>query len=352
MRHAAARLAEKGRRVGLITNDQAADLVDTALVSQDGLEVREVSGSCFCCNFRGLVEAAEELRRKAQAEIILAEPVGSCTDLAATLIQPLKSLFEEDYSLSPLSVVADPMRLLDVYENRLMKPNVRYLYRVQLEEADIILLNKIDLLKGDDLALIQGKTAASFVQAQVMPLSALEGTGVDLWLSSVLEERGTGRVVAVDYERYGKGEAELAWLNAKVRWYASATSTSNAVWQTLGSCLMDQLHQKLHEQKIEIGHVKCLIRNSRGYLRYSIIRLGGQISKEGSLSGETGEKVSMIFNARVEAAPVELEKQFFETLNCLTREGYLYEIRDYSCLSPAQPHPTYRMGGGDEYQVR
>ncbi|HBT77267.1 MAG TPA: hypothetical protein DEB39_10180, partial [Planctomycetaceae bacterium] len=58
---AAKTLTAEGKTVGLITNDQAPDLVDTRLLSRiDGLvgkgpegSVVEVSGSCFCCNFNG-----------------------------------------------------------------------------------------------------------------------------------------------------------------------------------------------------------------------------------------------------------------------------------------------------------
>ncbi|MCB0080402.1 MAG: hypothetical protein KDE47_05715, partial [Caldilineaceae bacterium] len=46
---AARRLAERGYRVGLITNDQGADLVDTALGTGAEIPVTEVAGGCFCC---------------------------------------------------------------------------------------------------------------------------------------------------------------------------------------------------------------------------------------------------------------------------------------------------------------
>ena len=46
----AVRLMNKGLRVGLITNDQAPELVDSELLKLSDLRVAEVSGSCFCCN--------------------------------------------------------------------------------------------------------------------------------------------------------------------------------------------------------------------------------------------------------------------------------------------------------------
>ena len=55
------RLMEQGRRVGLVTNDQAPELVDSEMLRQGRLAVAEVAGSCFCCNFNGLVDALKKL---------------------------------------------------------------------------------------------------------------------------------------------------------------------------------------------------------------------------------------------------------------------------------------------------
>jgi len=85
---AAERLERQGKRVGLIANDQAPDLVDTATLTQGGLPVTEVSGGCFCCRFDELASASERLMAEYEPDVILAEPVGSCTDVSATVLQP------------------------------------------------------------------------------------------------------------------------------------------------------------------------------------------------------------------------------------------------------------------------
>ena len=77
----AQRLMANGLRVGLITNDQAPELVDSRLLRQANLQVKEVAGSCFCCNFDGFTNAIKGLRKEVEADVILAEPVGSCISL-------------------------------------------------------------------------------------------------------------------------------------------------------------------------------------------------------------------------------------------------------------------------------
>ncbi len=90
LRESARRLIKQGRIVGLITNDQTTDLVDTAFLKRSGADVREVSGSCFCCNFGGFMDAVHSLITQG-VDTIIAEPVGSCTDLSATILQPVQA---------------------------------------------------------------------------------------------------------------------------------------------------------------------------------------------------------------------------------------------------------------------
>jgi G3E family GTPase len=145
----ARRFLDTGRRVGLITNDQSADLVDTGLLRAGGLPVAEVAGGCFCCRFDDLAEAAGRLRADQRPEVLLAEPVGSCTDLVATVVKPMQRLYGDTYRFAPYSVLLDPLRAERIF----LQPGfggfsskVVYIYRKQLEEADAIVVNKIDRL--------------------------------------------------------------------------------------------------------------------------------------------------------------------------------------------------------------
>ena len=58
---ASRRLTQRGKRIGLITNDQAPNLVDTAILKESQAAVEEVSGGCFCCHFDDLMTATNRL---------------------------------------------------------------------------------------------------------------------------------------------------------------------------------------------------------------------------------------------------------------------------------------------------
>jgi len=76
--NAAKTLVAMGHRVGIVTNDQADDLVDTALARQCDIPVTEVAGGCFCCRFPDLLVSIERLQEMVDPDIVLAEAVAIC----------------------------------------------------------------------------------------------------------------------------------------------------------------------------------------------------------------------------------------------------------------------------------
>ena len=119
---ALARLARfytaRGQKVGLVTNDQAADLVDTSSLRSQGFAVGEIAGACFCCRFNDLVSTVTELETSQRPDVILAEPVGSCTDLVATVVQPLKDLYGQRFEVAPYAVLFKPSHGLRICATR------------------------------------------------------------------------------------------------------------------------------------------------------------------------------------------------------------------------------------------
>ncbi|WP_279235179.1 GTP-binding protein [Acetobacterium paludosum] len=95
----------------------------------------------------------EDLKNNQGVEIIIAEPVGSCTDLSATINQPLKEKFNEQLIIAPLTVLVDPMKLMDILNETPteLHKSSEYILKKQLEEADIIVINKLDLLVTETL---------------------------------------------------------------------------------------------------------------------------------------------------------------------------------------------------------
>lgn len=337
---AAELLIRRGTRVGLITNDQAPDLVDTKWLARKGLNVKEVAGSCFCCNLAGLIYAAEKLLA-ADAQVVLAEPVGSCTDLSATILQPLKDRFKEQFALAPLSVLVDPLRLAEVLSptGDALHPDAAYIFRKQIEEADRLVVNKADLLSLQQRRQIEGTLAGQFPGAAVRYLSARTGEGIDSWLDEVLSAESAGsRIVPVDYDVYAAGEALLGWLNADI---ALSAAGHPVAWEELCSDLLTQLQTTFRQRNAYIGHVKLLLTTDTGHYVGNVTDATTKPFVQGQVNG-TPDEAQLTLNARVEIAPDELERIVRSLLDKMEGGRVHAGVRRLQCLRPGRPRPSYR----------
>jgi G3E family GTPase len=182
----AKQLTEAGLRVGLITNDQGRELVDTAMLRSLGFATEEIPGGCFCCRFNSLTDAAASLTESTRPDVIIAEPVGSCTDLVATVTYPLRRIYGDAYQIAPLTVLVDPIRaqrVMGLAEGGSFSSKVIYIYRKQLEEADIIVIGKSELLTTGQLAELEAALRLAFPAAEVLAVSVREERNLETWFS-------------------------------------------------------------------------------------------------------------------------------------------------------------------------
>ena len=338
-------LAGRGYSVGIVTNDQAAGSFDTRLQSHRGLAVREVGGSCFCCDFRSLVRNASALRRERSAEVILLEPVGSCTDLSATVLQPLKDRIRGDLLPSPLSVLADPFRLRNLLRGKrsAARRGPDYIFRKQLEEADLILIGKADLLDRESRRALRRRVVRAFPGIPVRTVSPLTGAGVSAWLNAVLSSPRSGnRVADVDYDVYAAGEAALGWLNADLTLAARGCCIPD--WRKLSLFLMREMKESFRRRRAAVGHVKILLSADGNHCTANLTRLGGPIDVRGDLAGGS-PRVRMTVNARVETDPGVLERILLGSLETVIRGRLRVKVHALRSFRPARPRPTYRYDG-------
>jgi Ni2+-binding GTPase involved in maturation of urease and hydrogenase len=327
-----------GQKVGLITNDQAPGLADTAILGGDKA-VTEVTGSCFCCNFPGFEKALSSLAQWG-AEVILAEPVGSCTDLSATIMQPLKDLYGDKYKIAPFSVAVDPARAREVLglKKSLLHKDALYILGLQLAEADVIVLNKIDLLSGSEKDELVSLLGAAYPQAQVYCLSAREGQGVGSFLEAILaSDQKAGRTITiVDYDRYANGEAVLGWLNLTVDNDFNSRGGRGGL-----EGFLDNLSRSLESGGLETGHVKVLWPSPEGLWAGNITDTHQKPLI--TLVKKTASPGPILINARVESEPADLEK-LIRTILSQTggEEKFDRFIKDVYCLKPGRPNPTHR----------
>jgi len=338
-------LTDQGKRVGLISNDQSSGLVDTALLRSKGFQVEEIPGGCFCCRFNSLLEAAEKLTRETRPDVFIAEPVGSCTDLVATVSYPLRRIYGDRFEVAPMSVLVDPMRaarILGLEAGRPFSEKVVYVYRKQLEEADIIVVNKSDALAAPLRDRLVAAIRESFPKAATHVCSAKEAAGLEPWFASILASRGgESSTMELDYDLYAEGEALLGWLNLTARLESTEPFDAN---QTLLGLARD-IRDRVAADGREIAHLKMTLDagDGTGSLSVvSVVRSDGEPDLRESLLDRV-DGGELVINLRAEADPEFLKDATEKALASLT--GLRSTVEHLERFRPARPQPLHRMKG-------
>src|SRR5580698_2808702 len=180
----ARRFQAQGKRIAIVTNDQATDLVDTNALRSEGFDVGEVAGSCFCCNFNELTATVERLGSDQRPDVVIAEPVGSCTDLVATVIRPLQQVYAQPLDIAPYGVIVKPshgLKILKRVAQGGFSSKAEYIFRKQIEEADFVVVNRIDELPAAEVEELSQLLETDFPGRTVVRMSAKTGQGFDVF---------------------------------------------------------------------------------------------------------------------------------------------------------------------------
>jgi len=331
-----------GRKVGIITNDQADNLVDTHNFRAQGLAAEEIPGGCFCCRFDALTEAAGKLSAQERPDVLLAEPVGSCTDLVATVVQPLNRLFEDRYEVAPYLVLVDPVRVRKVLTgDRLggFSPKVAYIFHKQLEEADAIAVNKTDSLSAAERQELIALIRKHFPEKEVLCIAARTGVGLEP-VFALCERRGRfgQSIPEVDYDTYAEGEAELGWLNCTARLAAKTPFRVDSLLVELAN----HLKHKLQQEGAEVAHLKMLVHAGGRTAIGNLVRgdAAPELSQAASLEARDAE---LIVNARVHTDPEGLSQVVTQGLNeVCAAKGITLSWGMNQHFRPGRPVPTHR----------
>ena len=323
---AAANILEKrGVHCAAVLNDQGDELVDARHAGLRGVASRAVTGGCFCCRYSELLSAIEALRNHAP-EVIFAEPVGSCADLAATVLRPLRQEFDL-CRVAPLTVLVDPARAAVLQTGR-ADPNLAYLLRKQLEEADLVCMSKADLhLDPAGLAGVRARH-----------LSAKTGLGVEPWLDEILGGEITAgtRTLEIDYAEYARAEAALAWLNLSL----TVAPASPATPALIVGPFLDRLDRALTAARISIVHLKLIDRSPTGWVKAAICANGEEPMVEGDLDASPAARHELLLNLRALGPPSQVRLIVEREIGRLA--GAVFNAR-LDCFSPAAPKPERRM---------
>jgi len=338
----AERYEKKGLKTAIITNDQGDLLVDTNASLEMGFATKQVSSGCFCCKFSEFMENIDVFLSEIDPDIILAEPVGSCTDLISTLVAPIQNFYAEKIELKGMYILADGHRIIHSYSQLdLVNPGTpeEVLLSHQIKEAGTLLLSKTDLLEDEQIA-----EAIAFIRsinrhAEIIPYSIEDDKLIEVMSENILKDSLDDVVLKsaeLDYEVYAAAEAELGWYNGSWEFI-----TENVFSQ---SEYLFNLSELFNDKSLgTVSHGKVFLMTKDSSVKLSFVE--GKVRSETVQAGnDQCNTCRVVLNIRAKSHPdmIEniVEKNITELAQRYKGENKTYR---YKSLIPSPPKPEYRI---------
>ena len=149
-----------------------------------------------------------------------------------------------------------------------------------------------------------------------------------------MDGKGLNSLV-IDYEKYGAGEAALAWLDASVVIHSKQKALVKA------HDFIRDMVDEVSYQKLPIGHLKFFLES--GTWQSKISYTTGHQELDSPNSDVSADHVRVLVNARVETDPDELKKIFYRSIQKIQNENCHADIIEVASFQPGYPKPTHRL---------
>jgi len=161
-------LAVRPAKIAIVMNEFGEIAIDAKVIEGKNVRIAELGGGCVCCSLLGEFEAAvNEIIEKVAPEMIIVETTG--------LAEPEALVFNIQEAL-PQCRLDGVVSVIDA-DMLVRFPELGHTTRLQIEGADILLLNKIDLIQPTQIEPLETKLR------QINPTAAIvrsERCGIDL----------------------------------------------------------------------------------------------------------------------------------------------------------------------------
>ena len=297
------RLQEAGQpgHSAIIANDLGAkNLVDADYTRTADVAINEITGDCICYVTEDLVSHIDRLANDG-ANIVISDIPGCGVGALNHVYVTLTEDYPGKYDLLPLVCLVDPIRLRMVLPEKAdihLPEEMRFVLNAQLAEADVIVLNKCDLIdeeeRESDLAFIR----AAYPDTPVMAMSARTGEGVDEVVDYVLAHQAPAewRDLGTDSEEFDSAEAQMCWYNR--RFFAEERNGKNIDFNEVIEDFMEAIREGLIEARRNVPHLKLFAAGEGDdFVKCSIVGIDYDLEFERKLDHEYSG-IAIVVNAR------------------------------------------------------
>ena len=247
--------AHRGK-AAMISNDlgHGVNLADNRLARLCGCNASEMTEECICYQNENLADRLNAYYDDG-CELVISDIPGFGVGALEHVYHGLTEEFPGQFELAPFTVLVEP----DTVE--LLRSgaggDLRYLYDTQLVEADLIVLNKCDLLTGEQRAADLAWLKEHYPLADCIAISALKEEGLEALSRALSEGEASMRRPDIGYG----GAAFMAAMGHMSEYYLqyhAAVCCNDFDGSAYLLELAEEIRRAVREKGCEIPHLKLL----------------------------------------------------------------------------------------------
>ena len=247
---------ENHGKAAMISNDlgRGVTLADHRLAQLSGCSSSEITEECICYR-------KEELAKRLNAwydvgcTLVLSDIPGFGVGALEHVYHGLTKLYPGQFSLAPFTVLTEP-RTVEALR-RGTEEDLAFLCRAQLLEADLILLNKCDLLTAGERDSAVAWLREEYPGREVLALSARTGEGLEALSQAMLRGEASMRRAQIDY-RSPAYRAAMGSLSEYYLQYVGTVCCNDFDGNAYLLGMAERIRQDLLAAGREVPHMKLL----------------------------------------------------------------------------------------------
>lgn len=141
-------VGQTNKKIAILMNEFGEVGIDSKIIKGKNINMVELAGGCVCCSLTGEFEfAVKEILQKIKPDMIIVETTG--------VAEPDALVFDIEENLPEVKL--DSIITIVDADGTVRFPSLGETGRIQIEIADIILINKIDLVNQKQLKQVEKK---------------------------------------------------------------------------------------------------------------------------------------------------------------------------------------------------
>lgn len=308
-------------KAAMISNDlgHGVNLADNKFAQLSGCIASEMTDECICYQNENLADRLDSYYKDG-FEFVVSDIPGFGVGALEHVYHGLNEKYEGKYELAPFTVLVEP-RTVEFLKNGTNK-ELTYLYNTQLVEADLIVLNKIDLLFKDEIENYISWLSEKYPNAKVIGICAADGTGIDVLAKELREGKASMRRPDIGYG----GKDFMAAMSNICEYYnqyiaivCCNTFDGNAYLSDIAA----RVQEKIEGTKYDIPHLKLLAWTNEGdYGKVDMVGTGREIEINHEFENPC-EQIAVILNLSGVCDKEVLESAVNEVIEEVSKEYQL-----------------------------